>query len=81
MKRLERVPPKFKKQVEARLREVPQLIKERREVLGLTQEELAEKLEIGLDTMKAVETGRRFPSLPMLFYIFEFLKIEIRFRT
>lgn len=81
MKRLERVPPKFKKQFEARLHEVPRLIRERREALKLTQEELAEKLEIGLDTMKAVETGRRFPSLPMLFYVFEYLKIEVRFKN
>jgi DNA-binding XRE family transcriptional regulator len=80
MKRVDRVPAKFRRQVELRLKSLQGLIKKRREELGLTQEGLSEKLEISLETMKAIEGGKRFPSLPMLFYILLFLGIEVEFK-
>lgn len=45
----------------------------------MTQEMLAEALHISPMTLQFIEQGRRFPSLPMLFYVLEFLEIEVEF--
>ena len=37
-----------------------------RKSLGLTQEKLAEMINISYNYVALIETGRRFPSLPML---------------
>lgn len=79
MKRLDRVPAKLKEPVESKLREIPRILRERRLELDLTQEDLSEELSISLETMKAIESGRRYPSLPMLFYIFAHMKIKVKF--
>lgn len=79
MKRLEKVPPRYRKQVETRLRRLPRLIRDRRQALDYTQEELSEGLEISIETMKAIEGGRRVPSLSMLLYICLYLGIDLRF--
>ena len=50
------------------------------EARKLTQEALAEKLGIGATTLQAIERGRRYPSLPTLFYICQFLGIELQIR-
>lgn len=76
-RRIDKVPKKFHKRVEAQLRAMSAIVQARRKALGLTQEHFAEKLDISLDTVKAIESGRRFPSLPMLFYICLFLKIDL----
>lgn len=78
MKRIDRVPAKFRKQVEGRLRRLSAVIRARREALGLTQERLAENLDISIETLKAVEQGRRIPSLAMLLYICLFLNVELK---
>jgi DNA-binding XRE family transcriptional regulator len=79
MKRLDKVPLRYRKQVETRLRRLPRVIRDRRETLGYTQEELSEGLDISIETMKAIEGGRRIPSLPMLLYICLYLDIDLRF--
>ncbi len=81
MKRVERVPLKYRKQVEVRLRRLPRIIRDRREALGLTQERLAENLEISIETMKAIESGRRVPSLAMLLYFCLYLNIDLKFEN
>ena len=45
------------------------LIKEKRTVLGLTQDELAEKLEVSRQTVNSLERGRYNPSLVLTFKI------------
>ena len=45
------------------------LIKEKRTVLGLTQDELAEKLEVSRQTIISLERGRYNPSLVLAFKI------------
>lgn len=53
------------------------LIKEKREQLNLTQKELAEKLEVSIKTIQAIEQGRRKPGLLLTINLFKLLKIPI----
>ena len=78
MKRLDRIPVKYRKEIGTQLRDLSQRIQNRREALEMTQEKLAEDLDISAVMLKAIEQGKRYPSLPMLFYICRFLKIEIK---
>jgi len=76
-KRIEKIPPKYRKAVEASLLEVSKRIQKQREALKLTQEALAEKLNLSPTMIQSIEQGRRYPSLPTLFYVCQFLGIEI----
>ena len=76
-KRLQKVPPKYRKQVKNRLKEVAKKIQLRRESLDISQEKLAEKLNISHSSMQYIEQGRRIPSLENLFYICSYLQIDI----
>ena len=76
-KRLQKIPPKHRKQVKDRLKEVAEKIQLRRKSLNITQEKLAEKLSISHNTMQYIEQGRRIPSLETLFYICSYLQIDI----
>lgn len=80
-KRIERVPKKFQIKVDRALVGLSSVMRNQRMALDMTQEQLAESLDISLDTIKAIESGRRFPSLPMLFLICFGLLIEVRFQT
>jgi putative transcriptional regulator len=42
-------------------------IRERREALGWSQTELAERLDVSRQTIHAIETGKYDPSLPLAF--------------
>jgi len=53
-------------------------IKEFRKLSGLTQEKLAESINIETGSLSAIESGRHFPSLPTLEKIAEILKIELK---
>ncbi len=75
-KRLSRIPPKYRKTIETELRILSRCIQDKREQRGLTQEQLAEQLEVSSEAIRSIEQGRRYPSLPMLFYILKFLKIN-----
>jgi putative transcriptional regulator len=43
------------------------LIRERREAMGWSQAELAERLAVSRQTVNAIETGKYDPSLPLAF--------------
>lgn len=53
------------------------IIKDRREVLKITQEHLAELSGIGLRTLKSIETGNGNPTLETIIKIIEVLGLEI----
>lgn len=53
------------------------LIKEKREYLQLTQKELADKLNISIKTVQAIEQGRRKPGQLLTINLFKILKIPI----
>ena len=56
-------------------------MKERREVLSLTQQDLAEMAQVGLATIKDIERGRGNPSLSTINKILDVLGIEIEYRV
>lgn len=78
-KRLQKIPNKFRQNVEAKLRGISKQIQQAREEMGLTQEELAEELGISNISLQFIEQGRRYPSVQMLFYICAYLKLDIKF--
>ncbi|NOR45481.1 MAG: helix-turn-helix domain-containing protein [Candidatus Delongbacteria bacterium] len=57
--------------------EFANIIKDRREVLKITQEHLAELSGIGLRTLKAIETGNGNPTLETIIKIIEVLGLEL----
>lgn len=60
--------------------ELKDLMKERREVLSLTQQDLAEMAQVGVATVKDIERGQGNPSLNTIKKILDVLGIEIEFR-
>jgi transcriptional regulator with XRE-family HTH domain len=53
-------------------------IKERRAILRLTQQDLAEMSGIGLRTLKEIESGKGNPSLTILNKIADILGMEVK---
>ena len=53
-------------------------IKERREDLGITQEHLAEVANVGLRTLKAIESGKGNPTLDTLQKLADVLGLELK---
>ena len=53
-------------------------VKERRKVLGVTQETLAELADIGLRTLKQFERGKGNPTLETLQKLCDALGLEIK---
>lgn len=51
-------------------------IKELRKSTGLTQEKLAELIDIETCSLSGIESGRHYPSLPTLVKIAQNLKVE-----
>ena len=76
--RLNKVPPKHRKAVEANLRNISVVIQARRKELGITQEQLAESLDLAVMTIQFIEQQQRYPSLPVLFYICREMNIPIK---
>ncbi|MBY0383983.1 helix-turn-helix domain-containing protein [bacterium] len=76
-KRLQAIPEKYQRDAEKQLRGIAKKIQRRREKLGFSQEAFAEKLGIAVNTIKTIEQSRRYPSLPMLFFICRHLGIKI----
>lgn len=58
-----------------------ELIKERRAVLGLTQQDLSDYTELSLRIIKSVESGKGNPSLKTLEKIAEVLGLELIMRV
>lgn len=77
--RLDKIPAKYRKNVEAQLRSISFVVQNRRKEMGLTQEELAEKLDLAVLTLQSIEQGWRFPSLPTLFYLCKVMDIPAKF--
>lgn len=76
-KRIERIPAKYRKRVEEQVDSLVRTIQAKRRAMGLTQEELAERLDVSPMTVQYLEQRRRDPSVPMLFYICQYLDIEL----
>lgn len=60
--------------------ELKDVMKERREYLSLTQQDLAEMAQIGLATVKDIERGQGNPSMSTVKKILEVLGLEIVYR-
>lgn len=76
--RLEKVPPKHRKAVEAHLKNISVVIQARRKEMGLTQEQLAESLDLAVMTIQFIEQQQRYPSLPVLFFICKAMDIPVK---
>lgn len=61
--------------------ELKDLMKERRGVLSLTQQDLAEMAQVGVATVKDIERGKGNPALNTVKKILEVLGIEIEYRV
>lgn len=60
------------------IEELGKLIKNRRNVLGLTTRDLADLTGISKTTVSQIETGVRNPTLEVLLNIFEYLNLEMK---
>ncbi len=60
------------------LEKLGNLLKSRREVLNITQRDLAELSNVGLRTLKALENGETNPTLNTLNKILEVLGMELK---
>ncbi|MCI5783814.1 MAG: helix-turn-helix domain-containing protein [Bacteroidales bacterium] len=60
---------------------VQEVMKERRKKLGITQQDLAEMAEVGISTIKQIESGKGNPSLGTVEKIMEVLGMEIKFEV
>ncbi len=61
--------------------ELKDIIKQRRKVLALTQQDLAEMSQVGLATIKDIERGKANPALNTINKILEILGLEIHYRV
>lgn len=61
--------------------ELVTVLKERREVLGITQVHLAELGDVSLRTLKALEVGKANPTLETIAKLTEVLGMEIRLQV
>lgn len=60
--------------------ELKDIMKQRREVLSLTQLDLAEMAQVGLATIKDIERGKGNPALSTVKKILEVLGMEIEYK-
>lgn len=60
--------------------ELMDIMKQRRETLSLTQQDLAEMSQVGLATIKDIERGKGNPALNTAKKILDVLGIEIEYR-
>ena len=61
--------------------DLAQIIKERRKVLGINQEELSELSEIGLRTIKGLESQNTNPTLNTVVTILDVLGLDLVIKT
>ncbi|HOY31237.1 MAG TPA: helix-turn-helix transcriptional regulator [Bacteroidales bacterium] len=54
------------------------ILKERREVLGVTQEHLAELANVSLRTLKSIESGKGNPTFETMYKLADVLGMEIK---
>ncbi|MFZ4402811.1 MAG: helix-turn-helix transcriptional regulator [Pseudobdellovibrionaceae bacterium] len=72
-----KVPSKEQKYVKSEISRIASSMQARRKEKGLTQEQLAEKLEVSTETIRFIEQSRRIPSLPMLIRIAKTLGVKV----
>ena len=60
------------------LKELIETLKKRRELLGVTQEHLAELSGVGLRTLKALESGKSNPTYETISKLAEVLGMELK---
>jgi transcriptional regulator with XRE-family HTH domain len=58
--------------------DIIQALKNRRHELGITQEELADIADVGLRSLKAIETGNANPTLDTLNKIANVMGMEVK---
>ncbi len=61
--------------------ELKEIMKQHREFLSITQQDLAEMAQFGLATVKDIERGKGNPALNTIKKILEVLGIEIEYRV
>lgn len=61
--------------------ELQDIMKQRREILSLTQQYLAEMAQVGLATIKDIERGKGNPALNTIKKILVVLGIELDYRV
>ncbi|MBU0489272.1 MAG: helix-turn-helix domain-containing protein [Bacteroidetes bacterium] len=59
-------------------KELISVIKERRKVLGVTQEHLADLAGVGLRTLKSIESGKGNPTFETMSKLADVLGLEIK---
>jgi transcriptional regulator with XRE-family HTH domain len=62
------------------LADIYKVIKERRALLGITQQDLADISGVGLRTIKAIETHKGNPSVNTLLKIADILGMELQLK-
>jgi DNA-binding XRE family transcriptional regulator len=68
---------KSSQRIDKEVRRLTLEIQSRRKQLKLTQESFAEALDISVEAIKAIENGRRHPSLKMLIHIAHKLGLRV----
>lgn len=68
-----------KKSLLCQTMELMDIMKQRRETLSLTQQDLAEMSQVGLATIKDIERGKGNPALSTVKKILDVLGIEIEY--
>jgi transcriptional regulator with XRE-family HTH domain len=74
---LSKVPTREQKYVKSEIAKISSKLQVRRQELGLTQEQLAEQLDVSTETVRFIEQMRRIPSLPMLIRLAKILKLDV----
>lgn len=77
MPRKPKVNAAFKSVIDKEWAAIAGTLKKRRVDLGLTQNDLAERLESELTTIQAYEQKRRHPSLPTLLMLCKILRLKL----
>ena len=76
--RIEHIPAKYRKGVISRLDAVAEALKKARIARDLTQEDLAEMVDVEVSTIKSIEQKKRIPSLGLLFHLCEVMNISVK---
>ena len=61
--------------------ELKEIMKQRRQFLSLSQQDLAEMAEVGVATIKDIERGKGNPALNTIKKILDVLGIEIEYKV
>ncbi len=76
-KRLQKIPREFKNIVLDDMKNLSQILRQERKSKGLTQEKLAEQVDVSLTTIQSIEQLRTSMSLELLLTILKALKIKL----